>query len=57
MMHRNDEEQRRLRFEWRKMLEEGYDEDVLEHERKANIDKKEVITGPTSLGVLGTYYQ
>ena len=57
MMYKNDEEQRRLRFEWRKMLEEGYDEDILEHERKDKVEKRDVITGPTSLTVLGTYYQ
>ena len=45
-----------MRFEWRKMLEEGYDEDILEHERKDKVEKRDVITGPTSLTVLGTYY-
>ena len=39
------------------MLEEGYDEDIIEHERKDKVDKREVFTGPTSLTVLGTYYQ
>lgn len=57
MMSLNDNEQRRLRYEWRKMLENGYDEDILEHERRADVEKKEVLTGPTSLNVLGTYYQ
>ena len=39
MMSNNDYEQRRMRYEWRKMLENGYDEDMLEHERKASQEK------------------
>ena len=56
-MTENEMEQRRLRYEWRKMLENGYDDDLIEHERNAIKDKKEVLTGPTSINVLGTYYQ
>lgn len=56
MMTDNDIEQRRLRYEWRKMLENGYDQDIIEHELKVSQEKKDVITGPTSLTVLGSYY-
>ena len=53
----NEQEQNRLRFEWRKMLENGYDQDLIDHENKASQEKKEILTGPTSITVLGTYYQ
>ena len=29
---------------------------MMKHKRKNKLDKKEVITGPTSINVLGTYY-
>ena len=41
MMTQNELEQSKLRFEWRKQLENGYDQDLKDHERNASQEKKE----------------
>ena len=50
--------QKQLRYEWRKMIEEGYDNDLLEHQKKKDEERfvyqeKE----PNSIEALGTNYQ
>lgn len=45
-----------MRFEWRKLLERDYAQDMEDHREKAAKDQKDLKTGPTTLGVLGTYY-
>ena len=57
MLNDNEDQQALLRYEWRKMLENSYDADIIDHERKAKVDHVDVITGPTSINVLGTHYQ
>lgn len=48
-MTQNEIDQKRLRIEWRLMLENGYDEDIEERKQRALVEKKEVYTGPTSI--------
>lgn len=49
MMTQNEIDQKRLRIEWRLMLENSYDEDIKERKQRALIEKKEIVTGPTSI--------
>lgn len=46
-----------MRYEWRKQLENGYERDMQDVKQRVQQEKKEVRSGPTTIGVLGSYYE
>lgn len=49
-------EQKKIRYEWRKMLEDGYDSQIEARQRQNALEVKNLRTGPTSINALGTHY-
>ena len=47
---------RKMRFEWRKSLEDGYAKDVEEVKKRARDERKELCNGPTTIDALGNHY-
>ena len=45
-----------MRYEWRKSCESSYDRQIVGNLKKADQEKKEVLTGPTTIGALGSHY-
>ena len=44
-----EDSQKRMRFEWRKSLDQGYNKDIQAKNLKAREEKKEYLDGPTTL--------
>ncbi len=48
---------RKMRFEWRKNLEDGYQNEMEETKKRTRDELKELRNGPTTIGALGNHYQ
>jgi len=52
-----EQDSRKMRYEWRKSLESGYEKEMLEVRKKVQDSKTEIRTGPTTIGALGSHYE
>ena len=57
MLTDNELKQKQLRLEWSKLLQSSYDEDIEDHKRRNFLEHEAVISGPTSIPALGSYYE
>jgi len=56
LMRKKEKEAAKMRYEWRKSCESSYDRQIVGNLKKADQEKKEVLTGPTTIGALGSHY-
>ena len=56
-MMQKEKDAKQMRFEWRQQNERSYDRQIEEGRIKAEADKQQIRSGPTTIGALGSHYE